>query len=135
VVGLRFKDIFEYLEAQGYLDIDDPLDIWVLHRIFIPIISRSLKTFQATWDFHRSSSAHEEAPIRRYMEGLALRPVQDEYPIAYVDNDFGIDPEVTNPVELAAQEVDHDNDLDNLPSPSQNCTISEIELAADRVAS
>ena len=63
MVGLRFKDIFEYLEAQGYLDIDDPLDIWVLHRYFIPIISRSLKAFQETWNFHRSSSAHEEAPI------------------------------------------------------------------------
>ena len=27
VVGLRFKDIFEYLEAQEYLDIDNFLDI------------------------------------------------------------------------------------------------------------
>ena len=26
-VGLYFKDIFEYLEAQEYLDIDDFLDI------------------------------------------------------------------------------------------------------------
>ena len=52
VVGLRFKDIFEYLEAQGYLDIDNPLDIWILHSIFISIISRSLKAFQKTWNFH-----------------------------------------------------------------------------------
>ena len=69
------------------------------------------------------------------MERLALRPVQDEYPITDIDDDFGIDPEVTNPVELAAQEADHNTDLDNLPLPSQNCTISEIELAADHVAS
>ena len=69
------------------------------------------------------------------MEGLALRPIQDEYLITYVDNDFSIDLEVTNLVELAAQEVDHNTDLDNLPLPSQNCTISEMELAADHVAS
>ena len=52
------------------------------------------------------------------MEGLALRPIQDEYLITYVDNDFSIDLEVTNLVELAAQEVDHNTDLDNLLLPS-----------------
>ena len=61
--------------------------------------------------------------------------MQDEYPITYVNDDFGINSEVTDPVELAAQEVDHNTNLDNLPLPSQNCTISEIELTTDHVAS
>ena len=69
------------------------------------------------------------------MEELTLRLMQDEYLITDIDNNFSIDSEVTNSVKLTTQEVDYNTNLDNLFLPSQNYTISEIELAANYVAS
>ena len=61
--------------------------------------------------------------------------MQDEYPITDIDDNFDIDSEVINSVELAAQEVNHNINLDNLLLPSQNYTISEIKLTTNYVAS
>ena len=134
VVGSRFKNIFESLKYSGELDLDDPLDLWVLHTIFLPIINRSLRTFQTTWDFHRSASAQEKSPHRLYLEGLALQSVDGRF-TEPVGNDYAIDPNEERPVELAAHEVDEGEEVEHIWEAGTMNDIEQLEASADEAAS
>ena len=134
VVGSRFKNIFESLEYSGELDLDDPLDLWVLHTIFLPIINRSLQTFQTTWDFHRSTSAQEKSPHRQYLEGLALQLVEGRF-INPVSDDYAIDPGEHYLVKLAAHEVNEGEKVDQIWEVGTMNDIEQLEVSADKAAS
>ena len=137
VVGSRFKNIFESLEHSGELDLDNSLDLWILHAIFLPIISRCLKEFQVSWDFHRSTNAQGKTPLQQYVEGLALRP-DVEGVVAPVPDNYAIDPEERQPVELAAQEEECEEDEDEDLNSTNHTSMEDmiwLENSADEAAS
>lgn len=47
-----YHELFYCMEATGILDIDSELDLFVLHCIFLPMISKSLKEFAGAWNMH-----------------------------------------------------------------------------------
>ncbi len=110
IIGYRFKVIFYFLERIEALDLDNRLDIWILHTIFLPVINRALRHFQETWDYHKCSSLPQErSPLREWIDGNCRRPRPGTVDPAFeVEDDFAIDPHI-QPQELADQEVEEEN--------------------------
>jgi len=48
----RYKDLFERLEREEYLDASNPVHLWTLHFVFLPMINEALRYFQAKWNLH-----------------------------------------------------------------------------------
>ena len=43
-----YRKLFLSLERDGDLDAEDPVHIWCLHLIFLPMLNLSLKRWQAS---------------------------------------------------------------------------------------
>jgi len=56
--------VFSSLEEDGYLNVDDPKHICILHRIFSPRLNDSLETFREAWNNHPLSSEHNFSPLQ-----------------------------------------------------------------------
>ena len=56
--------MFSSLEEDGYLNVDDPKHICILHRIFLPRLNDSLRTFREAWSNHPLSSEHNFSPLQ-----------------------------------------------------------------------
>jgi hypothetical protein len=52
------------LEEDGYLDIDNPKHIRLVHYVFIPRINQSLETFRHAWNQHPISTEHNYSPTQ-----------------------------------------------------------------------
>jgi len=48
----------------GILNVDNPIHIAALQRVFVPRIKRSLNEFAAAWNRHAISSEHGRTPLQ-----------------------------------------------------------------------
>ena len=67
-----YYNLFYYLEENGYLDVDDEVDMFSLHYVFQPKIQRSLCEFQTGWNNHPMSSERGLSPEQQWIQGIAL---------------------------------------------------------------
>lgn len=77
------RDAFENLEQSGLLDIDDEVDLWCLHHVYLPIIDASLARFCDMWANHKISTEGNRTPWQLWELGASLsasRPVMDAHP-------------------------------------------------------
>ena len=129
-MGQCFKDIFYVLENFELLDMDNPIDIWTLHQVFLLAINRVLDEFRILWNHHRSSSSSEKSPLRQYIDNLHRRPSRHTNPGLFdISDDFAIDTEI-EPVELASQEIE-DNPRNILLTIDGIGDLDELEYIAD----
>lgn len=57
-----YYNIFTWLENDGFLNLDIPMHINLLHLLFIPKLRESLKVFMDAWNCHPISSEHNFTP-------------------------------------------------------------------------
>ncbi|KAK0539611.1 hypothetical protein OC842_000883 [Tilletia horrida] len=52
----KYRELFEKMEADEDLDASNPIDLWTLHFVFLPVINAALEHFQASWNEHKLST-------------------------------------------------------------------------------
>ena len=65
-----FYNFFFYLEDIGMLDINDPLDIYSLHIVALPVLQHHLDLFQEAWANHRLRTEGNKTPQQLWILGL-----------------------------------------------------------------
>lgn len=62
--------MFYSMEDEGLLDPVDEVDLFVLHLVFIPRISRQLETFKAAYCRHKLRTEHNRTPLQLWTRGV-----------------------------------------------------------------
>ena len=62
---------FYFLKDIGLLDCNDPIDLYALHFVFLPVIQRQLDFFQEGWDNHRLRTEGNYSPQQLWILGLS----------------------------------------------------------------
>ena len=65
-----FYNFFYFLEDIGILDICDPLDLYALHFIFLPVIQTQLDVFKEGWANHGLRTEKNRTPLQLWVLGL-----------------------------------------------------------------
>lgn len=58
------ENVFMLLEHHGYLNIDDPKHMLLLHMIFLPRINDALEFFRNAWNQHPLSTERNRTPTQ-----------------------------------------------------------------------
>ena len=69
---VMFYNLFYYMEEIGLLDVDNDVDIFSLHYVFLPRIQLALCSFQGGWNNHPMSTERGLSPEQQWVQGLAL---------------------------------------------------------------
>ena len=78
-----------FLEARGYLNIGNALDIAVLHLVFLPRLNNSLHAWEMMWQNHSVRTERNKTPNQLWFLGqLRYNPDED---LAPADDYYGID--------------------------------------------
>lgn len=64
-----FYTLFSLMEDHGLLNIEDPLQLWSLHFVFLPRINRALQEFINTWNNHKLSTEQNRSPLELWNRG------------------------------------------------------------------
>lgn len=68
-VACLFAETFRSIEAEGYLDPLNEVDMFCLHFIFLPRINQCLQEFQESWNHHSLSTEGNKSPYQLFLEG------------------------------------------------------------------
>ena len=71
-VMIKFYDEFIELEQLGFLDRTNNNDLWVLHKVYLPVINQKLLEMKTYYNDHPIRSARAKSPNQMYAEN-ALR--------------------------------------------------------------
>ncbi|CAH3123980.1 unnamed protein product [Pocillopora meandrina] len=85
------------MESSGLLNVEDPIQIFVLHTIFIPRISHCLNEFSEAFNNHAVSTEGNWTPSQFWINGM----IHSNNPLAHGNIDeepadvqlYGCDPE------------------------------------------
>jgi hypothetical protein len=67
-----YYNIFQCLEDQALLNVDNNIHLFCLKYVFLPRIKQSLVMFQEAWNNHPLSSEHCSTPNQLWISGLRL---------------------------------------------------------------
>lgn len=62
-----YYTIFIQLEAEGALNPDHEIDLYALHKCFMPHIQRSLQCFTEAWNHHGLRTANQRSPLQLWL--------------------------------------------------------------------
>lgn len=65
-----YYHVFSHLEMANDLDVDDEVDLFVLHFVFKDRINNHLEMFVNGWDCHKLSSVGSYSPNQLWIRGL-----------------------------------------------------------------
>ena len=68
-VIIPFKEVFGDLEEQNILDVDNDVDLYCLHEVFIDRINSSLSDFIGSWNSHPLTSENNQTPAQLFYTG------------------------------------------------------------------
>ena len=66
---LPYYQLFCYLEENELLDVDDQVQLFCVHYIFLPRINHSLKQFLVMWNHHPLGSESNLSPVQLWITG------------------------------------------------------------------
>ena len=61
-----FREKFQSLELQEILDVDNDIDLFCLHEVFIDHINHSLSSFVNSWNNHPLTTEHNQTPVQLF---------------------------------------------------------------------
>ncbi len=74
-----FYSLFYYLEDTSILNREDPLDIYALHYLFLPIIQEQLDNFREGWAHHSMRTMGNKTPLQTWILGLSEMCSRDPF--------------------------------------------------------
>ena len=112
-----FYYTFYAMESSGLLGVEDPIQLFVLHTIFIPRINHCLNEFSEAFNNHAVSTEGNWTPSQMWINGM----IHSNNPLAHGDIDeepadvqlYGYDPEGPSPLEENNNVVVESIPLDN----------------------
>lgn len=72
-----FYSFFYYLEDMDMLDKDNPLDMYALHFVFLPVIQQQLDVFREGWAHHPMRTMSNKSPLQSWILGLSQMQSRD----------------------------------------------------------
>ena len=91
-VCVTYHEIFYSLEEVGVLDPDSEIDLFILHCLYKPLISHSLKEFFNAWNLHPLRTEHNWSPRRIWFNSMISQDHQLDNSEEIVDpEEYGID--------------------------------------------
>ena len=66
-VSNLYSDVFNFLEAQHLLDVDDEVDLWILHFVYKPRIERDLQRYVTQWNRHPLRTERHRSPLQLFV--------------------------------------------------------------------
>ena len=72
-----FKNIFEELELEGNLNVDNETDLFCLHYVYLPHINRALANHQNAHNHHKISSEGSATPLQLFTVYMPFPSVHD----------------------------------------------------------
>ena len=89
---VTYHEIFYSLEEVGVLDPDSEIDLFILHCLYKPLISHSLKEFFNAWNLHPLRTEHNWSPRRIWFNSMISQDHQLDNSEEIVDpEEYGID--------------------------------------------
>ena len=77
-IRARFGPLFYSLENAGQLDVGEPLDLSVLHVVFLPRINEALQSFMDAHNNHKIRTERNSTPIQLVMQNMPKYNITDE---------------------------------------------------------
>ncbi|KAI4830859.1 hypothetical protein KUCAC02_002463 [Chaenocephalus aceratus] len=64
-----YYDLFNFLESEGIIDIDNEMHMWALHYVYLPRINHDLRGFLDQWNNHGLRTERHQTPIQLFVQG------------------------------------------------------------------
>jgi len=64
-----FYQIFQYLESNDLLDVDNDVHIWCLHYVYLPMLNKHLQTWRDAWIHHPLCTEDNNTPMQLWIGG------------------------------------------------------------------
>ncbi|KAI9517035.1 hypothetical protein NQZ68_020849 [Dissostichus eleginoides] len=71
-----YYDLFNFLENEGIIDIDNEMHMWALHYVYLPRINHDLQGFLDQWNNHGLRTERHQSPIQLFVQGCLERQGQ-----------------------------------------------------------
>ncbi|KAI9534203.1 hypothetical protein NQZ68_016922, partial [Dissostichus eleginoides] len=68
-----YYDLFNFLESEGIIDIDNEMHMWALHYVYLPRINHDLRGFLDQWNNHGLRTERHQSPIQLFVQGCLER--------------------------------------------------------------
>lgn len=72
-----YYDLFNFLESDGIVDIDNEMHMWALHYVYLPRINRDLNNFMDQWNNHGLRTERHATPLQLFVRGCLERQGQN----------------------------------------------------------
>ena len=66
-----YYNLFSGMEDEGILDVDDMIQLFCLHYVYIQRINSSLTQFMRAWNKHPMESVQGLSPEQQWVVGMA----------------------------------------------------------------
>ncbi len=73
-----YSEVFDTLQRENVLDVENETDLYCLHYIFLPRINKSLTGFLQAWNSHALSTEGNFTPQQLYTANLRNSPPSEE---------------------------------------------------------
>ena len=97
-VSFLFYAVFYSLEESGYLSVSNPLQMFLLHQVFLPRINVALDEFTRASNLRPVQTERNWSPERLWVNGMLNRQMQNEAITQDIEW-YGTDPEGPSPLE------------------------------------
>lgn len=147
-----YYSLFQFLENEGLLNVDNPAHTWTLHHIFLPRLNRELTLFAKQWNLHGIRGTNGRlSPDAMYLEGiLRLKgtlntavvdffplddpdSVREDYGEQYVDTDNAPQREEAEATDVSEENAHGESDCDPTLSivdvPVTSCPLPDAVFA------
>ncbi|XP_071215569.1 uncharacterized protein [Salvelinus alpinus] len=69
-----YHDLFTFLETEQIIDINNEVDLWALHFVFLSRVNRDLAVFASQWNHHGLRTEQRQSPLQLFVSGsLAMQ--------------------------------------------------------------
>ena len=118
-----YSIIFHTLENEGILDVDNEVDLFCLHYVYLPCIQESLQNFKQGWNHHALSTESGWSPMQLFAAYSIGNPLFDE---VHVDQQtYGVDPN---------DEVEDDSEREvSVPQTPSPLSDENIDILRSRI--
>ncbi|XP_046871238.1 uncharacterized protein LOC124463537 [Hypomesus transpacificus] len=62
-----YYHLFNFLESEGIVDIDNEMHVWALHYVYLPRINRDMADFCQQWNHHGLRTERHQSPLQIFV--------------------------------------------------------------------
>ena len=109
-----FYSLFYYMEAEQMLDVDNEIDMFCLHYVYLPRINAAVGEFKEAFNNHSVRTERNWSPYRMWINGMISRDRQNSVANFAMNNErqlnemelmtYGIDPDEVSRVESSDED-------------------------------